>query len=95
MVVSVKGNDDVRFYIVLLIIQIILSIIYAVYIIIDERKKWQKREFFKYTLYYEMDYFLYIDMVKKMRIVIFKKMVELFFLSVLVILMRIFVWKKN
>lgn len=53
-----KGNDDVRFYIVLLIIQIILSIIYAVYIIIDERKKWQKREFFKYTLYYEMDYFL-------------------------------------
>ena len=89
MVVSVKGNDDVRFYIVLLIIQIILSIIYAVYIIIDERK------FFKYTLYYEMDYFLYIDMVKKMRIVIFKKMVELFFLSVLVILRRIFVWKKN
>ena len=95
VVVSVKGNDDVRFYIVLLIIQIILSIIYAVYIIIDERKKWQKREFFKYTLYYEMDYFLYIDMVKKMRIVIFKKMVELFFLSVLVILRRIFVWKKN
>ena len=90
-----KGNDDVRFYIVLLIIQIILSIIYAVYIIIDERKKWQKREFFKYTLYYEIDYFLYIDMVKKMRIVIFKKMVELFFLSVLVILRRIFVWKKN
>ena len=90
-----KGNDDVRFYIVLLIIQIILSIIYAVYIIIDERKKWQKREFFKYTLYYKMDYFLYIDMVKKMRIVIFKKMVELFFLSVLVILRRIFVWKKN
>ena len=90
-----RENDDVRFYIVLLIIQIILSIIYAVYIIIDERKKWQKREFFKYTLYYEMDYFLYIDMVKKMRIVIFKKMVELFFLSVLVILRRIFVWKKN
>ena len=90
-----RGNDDVRFYVVLLIIQIILSIIYAVYIIIDERKKWQKREFFKYTLYYEMDYFLYIDMVKKMRIVIFKKMVELFFLSVLVILRRIFVWKKN
>ena len=95
MVVSVRGNDDVRFYVVLLIIQVILSIIYGVYIIIDERKKWQEREFFKYTLRYEMDYFLYIDMVKKMRIVIFKKMVELFFLSVLVILRRIFVWKKN
>ena len=95
MVVSVRGNDDVRFYVILLIIQIILSIIYAIYIVIDERKKWQKREFFKYTLRYEMEYFLYIDMVKKMRIVLFKKRVELFFLSVLVILRRIFVWKKN
>ena len=42
MVVSVRGNDDVRFYVILLIIQVILSIIYAVYIIVDERKKWQK-----------------------------------------------------
>ena len=76
MVVSVRGNDDVRFYVILLIIQVILSIIYAVYIIVDERKKWQKREFFKYTLRYEMDYFLYIDMVKKMRIVLFKKKID-------------------
>ena len=45
MVVSVKGNDDVRFYIILLIIQVILSIIYAVYIIIDERKKGKKENF--------------------------------------------------
>ena len=95
MVVSVRKNNDIRFYVILLIIQIILSIIYAIYIVIDERKKWQKREFFKYTLRYEMEYFLYIDMVKKMRIVSFKKRVELFFLSVLVILRRIFVWKKN
>lgn len=90
-----RKNNDIRFYVILLIIQIILSIIYAIYIVIDERKKWQKREFFKYTLCYEMEYFLYIDMVKKMRIVLFKKRVELFFLSVLVILRRIFVWKKN
>ena len=90
-----RKNKDIRFYVILLIIQIILSIIYAIYIVIDERKKWQKREFFKYTLRYEMEYFLYIDMVKKMRIVLFKKRVELFFLSVLVILRRIFVWKKN
>ena len=95
MVVSVREYDDVRFYIVLLIIQIILSIIYAVYIIIDERKKWQKREFFKYTLRYEMEYFLYIDMVKKMRIVLFKKKMQLFLLSILVLLRRMFVWKKN
>lgn len=90
-----RKNNDIRFYVILLIIQIILSIIYAIYIVIDERKKWQKREFFKYTLRYEMEYFLYIDMVKKMRIVLFKKRVELFFLSVLVILRMIFVWKKN
>lgn len=90
-----RKNNDIRFYVILLIIQIILSIIYAIYIVIDERKKWQKREFFKYTLRYEMEYFLYIDMVKKMRIVLFKKRVELFFLSILVILRRIFVWKKN
>lgn len=64
MVVSVRGNDDVRFYVILLIIQVILSIIYAVYIIVDERKNGKKR-IFKYTLRYEMDYFLYIDMVKK------------------------------
>lgn len=95
MVVSVRGNDDVRFYVILLIIQVILSIIYAVYIIVDERKKWQKREFFKYTLRYEMDYFLYIDMVKKMRIVLFKKKMQLFLLSVLVLLRRMFVWKEN
>lgn len=93
--VSVRGNDDVRFYVVLLIIQVILSIIYGVYIIIDERKKWQKREFFKYTLRYEMDYFLYIDMVKKMRIVLFKKKMQLILLSILVLLRRMFVWKKN
>lgn len=95
MVVSVRGNDDVRFYVVLLIIQVILSIIYGVYIIIDERKKWQEREFFKYTLRYEMDYFLYIDTVKKMRIVLFKKKMQLFLLSILVLLRRMFVWKKN
>lgn len=93
--VSVRENDDVKFYLVLLVIQIILSIIYAIYIIIDERKKWKKREFFKYTLRYEIDYFLYIDMVKKMKIVIFKKKLQLFFLSILVALRRIFVWKKN
>lgn len=90
-----RGNDDVRFYVVLLIIQVILSIIYGVYIIVDERKKWQKREFFKYTLRYEMDYFLYIDMVKKMRIVLFKKKMQLFLLNILVLLRRMFVWKKN
>ena len=95
MVVSVRENNDIRFYVILLIIQIILSIIYSIYIVIDERKKWQKREFLKYTLRYEMEYFLYIDMVKKMRIVLFKKKMQLFLLSILVLLRRMFVWKEN
>ena len=95
MVVSVRKNNDIRFYVILLIIQIILSIIYAIYIVIDERKKWQKREFFKYTLYYEIDYFLYMDMVKKMRKVLFKKRLELVVLSILVFFRRLFVWNRK
>ena len=66
-----------------------------VYVIIDERKKWNKREFFKYTLYYEVDYFLYMDMVKKMKKVLLKKRIELLWLSILVMIRELFVWKKN
>ena len=88
-------SNDLIVNIILVILAILLIVSYMVYVIIDERKKWNMREFFKYRIYYEVDYFLYIDMVKKMRIVLFKKRVELFFLSVLVILRRIFVWKKN
>jgi len=60
-----------------------------------KEKSGKKENFFKYTLRYEMDYFLYIDMVKKMRIVLFKKKMQLFLLSILVLLRRMFVWKKN
>ena len=49
--------------IILLVIAIILIIIYGIFVIIDERKQWNKRKFFKYTLYYEVDYLLYMDMV--------------------------------
>lgn len=58
-------NKDLIESIVLLIIAMILILIYGILVIIDERKKWNKKEFFKYTLYYEVDYFLYMDMVKK------------------------------
>lgn len=80
--------------IILLVIAIILILIYVIYIIIDERKQWNKREFFKYTLYYEVDYFLYMNMVKKMKKVLFKKRLELIWLSILVFFRMIFVWKK-
>ena len=58
-------NKDLIESIVLLVIAMILILIYGIFVIIDERKKWNKKEFFKYTLYYEVDYFLYMDMIKK------------------------------
>lgn len=88
-------DKDLLFSIALLITAIVLLVVYMVYVIVDERKKWNKREFFKYTLYYEVDYFLYMDMVKKMKKVLFKKRIELLWLSILVIIRWLFVWKNN
>ncbi len=88
-------NKDLIESIVLLIIAIILILIYGIFVIIDERKKWNKREFFKYTLYYEIDYFLYMDMVKKMKKVLFKKRLELVVLNILVFFRRLFVWNRK
>lgn len=91
----VSVNKDLIESIVLLVIGMILILIYGIFVIIDERNKWNKREFFKYTLYYEIDYFLYMDMVKKMKKVLFKKRLELISLSILVFFRRLFVWNKN
>ncbi len=88
-------SKDLIFNFVLVILAIILMVLYAIYVIIDERKKWNMREFFKYKIYYEVDYSLYVDMVKKMKKVLFKKKLELVCLSVLVFLRRIFIWNKN
>ena len=88
-------NKDLIESIVLLVIAMILILIYGIFVIIDERKKWNKKEFFKYTLYYEVDYFLYMDMVKKMKKVLFKKRLELVVLSILVFFRRLFVWNKK
>ena len=82
-------NKDLIESIVLLVIAMILILIYGIFVIIDERKKWNKKEFFKYTLYYEVDYFLYMDMVKKMKKVLFKKRLEL------VVLNMLFVWNRK
>lgn len=88
-------SNDLIVNIILVILAILLIVSYMVYVIIDERKKWNKREFFKYTLYYEIDYFLYMDMVKKMRKVLFKKRLELVVLSILVFFRRLFVWNRK
>lgn len=88
-------NKDLIVNIILVIIAAVLMIIYMLYVIIDERKKWQMREFFKYKIYYDDDYFLYFDMVKKIKIVLFKKRLELVGLSILVLLRRLFIWNKK
>lgn len=88
-------NKDLIESIVLLVVAMILILIYGIFVIIDERKKWNKKEFFKYTLYCEVDYFLYMDMVRKMKKVLFKKRLELVVLSILVFFRRLFVWKKK
>ena len=88
-------NKDLIESIVLLVIAMILILIYGIFVIIDERKKWNKKEFFKYTLYYEVDYFLYMDMVRKMKKVLFKKRLALVVLSILVFIRRLFIWKKK
>ena len=88
-------NKDLIESIVLLVVAMILILIYGIFVIIDERKKWNKKEFFKYTLYYEVDYFLYMDMVKKMKKVLFKKRLKLVVLSILVFFRRLFVWNKK
>ena len=91
----VSVNKDLIESIVLLVVAMILILIYGIFVIIDERKKWNKKEFFKYTLYYEVDYFLYMDMVKKMKKVLFKKRLELVVLSILVFIRRLFVWNRK
>ena len=69
----VNVNKDLIVNIILIFLAILLIVSYMVYVIIDERKKWNMREFFKYRIYYEIDYFLYMDMVKKMKKVLFNK----------------------
>ncbi len=93
--VVVSVNRDLMINIILLIIAIFLLMIYMIYVLVDERKKWNKREFFKYTLYYEVDYFLYMNMVKKMKKVLLKKKLELLWLNFLLLLRRFIIWKKN
>lgn len=93
--VVVRVSKDLIEIIILLVIAIILILVYVIYVVIDERNKWNKRKFFNYKIYYEVDYSLYMDMVKKMKKVFFKKRLELIGLSVLVFLRRLFIWNKK
>lgn len=87
-------SRDEIFNLVLIILIIILLIIYSVYVIVDERKKWSKRKYYKSQINYETQYGMYMDMVKKQKIVILKKSMQLFLLNILVKVKELFIWKK-
>lgn len=81
--------------IALIIVAFILLMAFMIICIYEERKNWDERKFFQYTLHSEDNYFLYIDMVKKMKRILFKKRMELICLSFLVFFRRLFIWNKK
>lgn len=87
-------SRDEIFNLVLIILMIIILIIYFIYVIVDERKKWNKRKYYKSQINYETQYGMYMDMVKKQKIVILKKSIQLFLLNILVKVKELFTWKK-
>lgn len=78
------------FNLVLCIIMIILLITYGIYVIIDERKK---MKYYKSTLLYETDWDKYCTMVNKQKRIIFYKKFQLFWLTLLVKIKRLVIWK--
>lgn len=88
-------NQDIMFNILLLVIIMVLLLVYSIFVICDERRKLKEIKYYKTTIKFSCDYFKYIDMVKEMKKVIFKKQVQLMFLQLLVFLRGIFIWKKQ
>lgn len=82
-------NYDIIFNGVLCIIMIMLLITYAIYVIIDERKK---MKYYKSTLLYVTDWDKYCTMVKKQERILFYKKVQLFWFTILVKIKRL-IWK--
>lgn len=81
-------NKNMIINLILLFISIALLVFYLIYMFMCERKTWKQKEFFKYTIFYESEYSLYFKMVKKMRRIIFKKKLELFYLNILLFFRR-------
>lgn len=88
-------NRDVIFNLVLIILMVILLITYSIYVLVDERKKWKRRKYYESHIVYETDYNMYFDMVKKQKIIIIKKSIQLFFLTILVKLKELFSWTQK
>lgn len=78
------------FNLILCIIMIILLIIYVIYVLIDEQKK---MKYYKSTLLYVTDWDKYCTMVNKQKRIIFYKKFQLFWLTLIVKIKRLIIWK--
>lgn len=87
-------NQDIIFNILLLVIIMVLFLVYSVFVICDERRKLNEIKYYKTNIKFSCDYFKYMNMVKEIKKVIFKKQVQLMFLQLLVFLKGIFIWKN-
>ena len=65
-------------YLVLIIIMALIMTIYSICIIIQEK---QKSKYYKKTILYETNYDKYFTMVRKQKIVVLKKRLQLPFLK--------------
>lgn len=88
-------SRDEIFNLVLIFLMVILLITYSIYVLVDERKKWKRRKYYESQIVYETDYNMYFDMVKKQKIIIIKKSIQLFFLTILVKLKELFSWTQK
>ena len=82
-------NIEIIIYGTFSIVLTIILLVYSIFVIIEER---EKMKYYKYNILYVTNWDKYNTMVKKQKRVLFKKKVQLTFLTVLVKVRRIFKW---
>ena len=80
-------NIEIIIYGTFSVVLTILLLVYSIFVIIEER---EKMKYYKYNILYVTNWDKYNTMVKKQKRVLFKKKVQLTFLTVLVKVRRIF-----
>ena len=71
------------------IVLAIILLVYSIFVIIEER---EKMKYYKYNILYVTNWDKYNTMVKKQKRVLFKKKIQLTFLTVFVRVRRLFKW---
>jgi len=81
-------------YFTLVILLLMTLLIYCIFIILDETRKYKKIKFYKSKIHYELDYEKYFKMVKKMKKIIIFKKTEIIFLKIILFTKGVFIWRK-